>query len=714
MLGTKLASRYRILKHLGEGGFGQAFLAEDEHLPEQYQCVVKKFHMGGQAEDATLRTAKRLFDSEAKVLHQLGHHPQIPQLLAHFEDEGEFFLVEEYVEGHSLAEELIPGQPQTEAAVLNILQDLLGILSFVHRQQVIHRDIKPSNVIRRSLDQRLVLIDFGAVKQMSNTMIATTTAKPHTVVIGTPGYMPSEQFRGNPKRSSDIYAVGMMAIQALTGLSPSTGELREDEDTGEIQWRDRAQVSPALADILSKMVLYDFRYRYASADDVLADLAAIMTPTVVSAANASVPSTVVGNGETVQQSNQPTAQQLGAEPVPETLVRPLLPQNSQGSGLEVTQVAAAGNGVVDATELPGHSTVVQPPPAQAIPDRNPNRPVTGPTQVVPITPAEGLGISTPLQTPLQTPDQTPIQVPVQAKSQPKGKGLRWAIAGGASLVLGVGFVGLAGPHLQPVCAVLNNCTALVKTRTTYNLAIADADAVANVAKEAKTLAELQTGEQQLSTAVKDLQSIANSGPEAIAVEAKRVLPGYESTLKTLSGKVALETKAKESLDTAVAKGDKVAKEKDKAKTVDALEANRKILTEAVALLDKVPKESFVTATATTKKKEYQGQVKELDQKIDTLLATSRPKPGPTNIVTPPPPVNDPPPETTYYNPPEQSAAVDYNPEPVYTPPEQDPYYEPEPVPASEPYYEPEPAPEPAPAQEPLWGGPSDPQPEPLW
>ncbi|MEM9136426.1 MAG: protein kinase, partial [Cyanobacteria bacterium P01_F01_bin.42] len=258
-----------LLRQLGQGGFGQIYLAEDEHLPDEYQCVVKRFHLGETQEpDGTMRAAKRLFNSEAKALHRLGHHKQLPKLLAHFEDQGEFYLIEEYIPGPSLDTELKTGVALPEPNVIKILRDLLTVLSFVHQQQVVHRDIKPSNIIRRKSDGQLVLIDFGAVKQMTTQMVSGTI-RPHTVVIGTPGYMPSEQFRGSPKPSSDVYAVGMIGIQAITGLNPSLGELPEDDATGEIQWQERANVSPELAEILRKMVLYDFRQRYRTAQEAL-------------------------------------------------------------------------------------------------------------------------------------------------------------------------------------------------------------------------------------------------------------------------------------------------------------------------------------------------------------------------------------------------------------------------------------------------------------
>ena len=220
MLNSLLAGRYQIIEHLGEGGFGDAYLAEDNHLPDGHRCVVKKLKTDTQ-NPTLLKSTRRLFDSEAKVLHQLGHHGQIPRLLAHFEEDEEFYLVEEYIEGQSLSDELTPGAKFDEGYVIQLLQDILGILKFVHQQQVIHRDIKPTNLIRRQKDGQLVLIDFGAVKQVTTQLINSKDQTPHTILIGSPGYTPSEQFRGNPRLSSDVYAVGMIAIQALTGLNPS-------------------------------------------------------------------------------------------------------------------------------------------------------------------------------------------------------------------------------------------------------------------------------------------------------------------------------------------------------------------------------------------------------------------------------------------------------------------------------------------------------------
>jgi eukaryotic-like serine/threonine-protein kinase len=262
-----LGGRYQIISELGAGGFGQTFLAQDLHLPGHPQCVVKQ--LKPQATDAnSLETARRLFDIEAQVLYELGNHDQIPRLLAHFEDNQEFYLAQELIEGELLTQELATGNPWSEKRVVALLQDILQVLAFVHQQQVIHRDIKPSNLIRRREDGKIILIDFGAVKQVSTQVVNRQNGQTKTISIGTQGYTPKEQLGGNPRFSSDIYAVGIVGIQALTGIHPR--RLSEDSETGEIDWQDYAkQVSPELVEVLDRMVRYDFRVRYSTAAEAL-------------------------------------------------------------------------------------------------------------------------------------------------------------------------------------------------------------------------------------------------------------------------------------------------------------------------------------------------------------------------------------------------------------------------------------------------------------
>ncbi|MEG4393892.1 tetratricopeptide repeat protein [Microcoleus sp. BROC3] len=271
MLGITLGTRYSIIRHLGGGGFAQTYLAEDKQLPGNHLCVVKQ--LKPQATDPeTLQVARRLFDTEAQVLYKLGNHDRIPRLFAYFEENQEFYLVQEFIEGHDLSQEITSVVPGTagvmqEDAVICILQELLDILDFVHQQNVIHRDVNPRNILRRDRDGKLVLIDFGAVKEITTQITNTQPKNSLSVSIGTPGYMPSEQAHGNPKLSSDIYAAGAIAIQFLTGINPH--QMLKNPATEEIIWQDKTSVSPEFAKILDKMVKYDFRQRYSSAGETL-------------------------------------------------------------------------------------------------------------------------------------------------------------------------------------------------------------------------------------------------------------------------------------------------------------------------------------------------------------------------------------------------------------------------------------------------------------
>lgn len=269
MIGKLLDHRYKVIRVLATGGFGETYIAQDTKRPGNPICVVK--HLKPASGDSKIfETAKRLFHSEAETLERLGYHDQIPRLLAYFDDNQEFYLVQEFIEGHTLSEELVPGQTWDEVQVIQLLDEVLSILEFVHQQGVIHRDIKPDNIIRRRSDNRLVLVDFGAVKQLRVGAYPTRTSgiqHSATVAIGTPGYMPTEQGQGKPRPNSDIYALGIIAIQALTGIAPM--DLQEDHNTGEIIWQNLAPVSPQLVAILNKMIRYHFKDRYQNATEAL-------------------------------------------------------------------------------------------------------------------------------------------------------------------------------------------------------------------------------------------------------------------------------------------------------------------------------------------------------------------------------------------------------------------------------------------------------------
>jgi serine/threonine protein kinase len=272
MIGQIIGGRYQILQQLGKGGFGITFIAIDTGRPGNPQCVVKQFKPTSN-DPLTLEVGKILFEREAQKLESLGNHDQIPRLLGYFPEQQEFYLVQEYIEGHDLSQEIVTGTQLSEAYVIKLLHDILEVLTVVHQQNLIHRDLKPSNIRRRKSDGKIVLIDFGAVKEVTTQIVNPQGQINYTSFIHTRGYAPSEQLKGQPTFSSDIYALGVICIYALTGINPYPNGLPTNHQTGEIAWRDRTKIkiSPKLANIIDKMVYDGIKRsdRYQSASEVL-------------------------------------------------------------------------------------------------------------------------------------------------------------------------------------------------------------------------------------------------------------------------------------------------------------------------------------------------------------------------------------------------------------------------------------------------------------
>ncbi len=267
--GGLLANRYQIFKILGRGGFAITYLARNVYLPGQPLCVIK--HLVPKFTNPALLTiAKWRFYVEARTLSYLGSHSQIPILIDYFRKDGEMYLVQEYIPGNTLFAAI--RSPTTkaktvkaEAEVQGFLVEMLRLLTYVHSCRLIHRDIKPQNIIHCSTDNRLVLIDFGAVtdREASHQEDKRLTIK----AIGTPGYAPPEQVSGQPVYASDIYALGMTCIFLLTGKEPIYFAV--DPCTSEVLWQSEIQVSDDLADIIDKMIRIPLTDRYQSAVQVL-------------------------------------------------------------------------------------------------------------------------------------------------------------------------------------------------------------------------------------------------------------------------------------------------------------------------------------------------------------------------------------------------------------------------------------------------------------
>ncbi len=261
-----LRTRYRPVKFLGGGGFGKTYLAEDiDKLNEL--CVIKQLAPQVQG-TAGLQKATELFKQEARRLQQLGEHPQIPALFGYFEEDSRLYLVQQFIDGQNLLEELQHQGTFNEPKIRDLLQDLLNILQVVHQYKVIHRDIKPENIIQRE-DGKVVLIDFGASKLLTNTYVSG-----QGTMIGSFGYAPLEQMQGGEAYpSSDLYSLGATIFHLLSGIHP--WELWKSQGYGWVKtWQQHlAQpVSEQLKNIIDKLLQEDYQQRYQSAEQVLQDL----------------------------------------------------------------------------------------------------------------------------------------------------------------------------------------------------------------------------------------------------------------------------------------------------------------------------------------------------------------------------------------------------------------------------------------------------------
>ena len=267
MMSNLLDNRYRVTSVLGSGGFGETYLAEDTKMPSNRRCVIKQ--LKPVADNPQMyELLQQRFQREAAVLETLGEESRyIPKLYANFTENGLFYLVQEWIDGLTLSETIESKGKWNEDAVRKLIVSILSTLIYVHDRGIIHRDIKPDNIILRAGEP--VLIDFGAVKETLNIIIVPNSGQQvHSIVIGTPGFMASEQAAGRPFFASDLYSLALTAIFALTGQYPQ--QLGTDSQTGEVLWQSQVmEISANLKAIFTKALQFDPRDRYSSAREML-------------------------------------------------------------------------------------------------------------------------------------------------------------------------------------------------------------------------------------------------------------------------------------------------------------------------------------------------------------------------------------------------------------------------------------------------------------
>ncbi len=297
---TLVSNRYRVVRELGKGGFGTTSLVEDTQLPSGRRCVLKELMpVESSAEIYTL--VKQRFEREAVILEELGNLTlQIPSLYAYFAENNKFYLVQEYVEGETIAQRVQSQGVMSDAAVREWVMGLLPVLAVVHDRKIIHRDIKPDNIILRSRDHKPVLIDFGAVRETMGTLITPNGQSTQSIVIGTPGFMASEQAAGRAVFASDLYSLGLTAIYALTGKIPQ--ELPTDLTTGNVQWRQYApSVSAGLAAVIDRAIAPMSRDRCQTSGQMLDELLRSEMP-------AGIPGTVMSMSPSGAQTRSPVSE----------------------------------------------------------------------------------------------------------------------------------------------------------------------------------------------------------------------------------------------------------------------------------------------------------------------------------------------------------------------------------------------------------------------
>jgi serine/threonine protein kinase len=270
LVGETLNQRFYILETLSKGGFGHTYLAEDREYRSRPRCVVK--HLQPRQEnlsDTVLKTIKKLFKQEAEILNKLSLHSDlIPKLIDRFDEDDQLFIVQEFIDGAPLSTELKPSRKFSQAETIELLIQILTPLEYCHKEKLIHRDLKPDNIMRRK-NGDLVLIDFGIAKDLG---AAEFTKEFYG---GTPGYAPGEQRDGKAEPASDVYAVGKIAIQALTGLRPT--ELNHNPQTSEWEWRSLCDVTDDFAAVLNRMVKLLAVNRYQNAAEALAAVSGLST-----------------------------------------------------------------------------------------------------------------------------------------------------------------------------------------------------------------------------------------------------------------------------------------------------------------------------------------------------------------------------------------------------------------------------------------------------
>ena len=391
-----LNNRYRIIRTLGSGGFGETFLAEDTHMPSNRRCVIKQLKPVTN-NPQVYQIVQERFGREAAILEELGAGShQIPNLYAYFAENGQFYLIQEFIEGATLTNLVQQQGPLSDSSVQQMLLNILPVLDYVHSKRIVHRDIKPDNIMLRSSDGLPVLIDFGAVRETMGTVVNSQGNSTSSIVIGTPGFMPSEQAAGRPMYSSDLYSLGLTAIYLLSGKLPQ--HLETEPLTGEIIWQTEGlRVNPSLAAVLDKAIKSHGRDRYLTAREMLDALKGSAAPMPSTIPAAPMPPTIPAPLPGV---TQPPTRRISHVPTqavsPKNVQSTSPPPTNQGSSRGIIIASAIAGTLIGGSILAGliltqtpnkTSSTVSTPPTVSPTSTNPSSPPPSPTPTTPSSPS---------------------------------------------------------------------------------------------------------------------------------------------------------------------------------------------------------------------------------------------------------------------------------------------------------------------------------------
>jgi serine/threonine-protein kinase len=431
MTKTLLNNRYQIIQVLGAGGFGETFLAEDTHMPSRRRCVIKQLKPVTN-DPQTCQVIQQRFEREATILEYLGEgSDRIPKLYAYFSENGQFYLVQEWIQGHNLTDILESQGTLNETIVREIVVNLLSVLNYVHSKGIIHRDIKPDNIMLSPSSQpwgKPILIDFGAVKETIRSVVNSPGVPARSLVIGTPGYMPSEQAIGHPVYATDLYSLGLTAIYLLTGKHPQ--DLQANPQTGEIIWREYTpNISSDFAMVIDRAIKPHVSDRYSTAMQMLSDLQVS-------------PSTYPTNQATVAFSPQPIATHQVTQPVHREI--PTIPPQKDGQHWQKPALIIGGflvggligavaiatmnrqpeatNDVISATQPTPEITETAPVIESPLPENTPNNSSISQSVPTPAISPEGIAegiVNTPIPEVTPTPSLPPETSPPQVEATPE-------------------------------------------------------------------------------------------------------------------------------------------------------------------------------------------------------------------------------------------------------------------------------------------------------